>query len=128
MGRSRDVDLRLQRVFYVDASFIFNLYKYRKLLKFQKGGCAICKVKPQGVSLAVDHNHDTGLLRGLLCFRCNRAYGLFHDNNVERLRAAADYLETPPFVKLFGKRFTAPGRLNTKKRTKLLEKMRANGH
>ncbi len=40
----------------------------------QKGCCAICK-KPQSAfknRLALDHNHKTGKLRGLLCYYCNR--------------------------------------------------------
>ena len=42
--------------------------------------------------LAVDHCHDTGKVRKLLCHNCNRALGLFKDKP-ELLRKAADYLE-----------------------------------
>lgn len=126
---SRSADLRLKRVFYVPG-FTFGLKQYNELLKFQKGGCAICGKKPTSTRLSVDHCHngkDAGLLRGLLCMACNRGYGLFHDNNVERLLKAADYLINPPFVKLFGRQITAPGRLGSKKRAKLLAKMRVSG-
>lgn len=125
---SKAADLRLQRTFYVDNKFTFDLSKYNLLLKFQGGGCGICGCKPGPTRLAVDHCHTTGLLRGLLCYRCNRGFGLFHDNDTARLLKAADYLINPPFVKLFGTKLTAPGRLNTKARTKLLLKMRANGY
>lgn len=122
-------DRRLQTTYYVDGIFIFNLTKYYKLLEAQGGGCAICGRKPTKTRLSVDHQHATGLLRGLLCMRCNRAYGLFHDDNARRLRRAADYLDNPPFVRLFGVKLTAPGRLGTKKREKLLKKMKGlNGH
>jgi hypothetical protein len=61
--------------------------------------------------------------------RCNRAYGLFHDNDARRLRKAADYLTLPPLVRLWGEQFTVAGRLGTKKRTKLLQKRKGlNGH
>ncbi len=77
------------------------LEEYRRLLAVQNGACAICH---QGETrrhwwggevylLAVDHDHETGKTRGLLCNRCNRALGLFGDN-VENLLAAATYLET----------------------------------
>jgi hypothetical protein len=42
--------------------------------------------------LAVDHSHETGAFRGLLCHSCNRAIGLLGDDPA-RLRAAAEYLE-----------------------------------
>jgi len=51
--------------------------------------CAICKKAKQ---LVVDHNHDTGKIRGLLCHTCNRGLGLFSDS-AEVLLKAAYYLE-----------------------------------
>lgn len=42
--------------------------------------------------LAVDHDHDTGKVRKLLCHNCNRALGLFKDNP-ELMRKAASYVE-----------------------------------
>jgi hypothetical protein len=45
---------------------------YEQLLAEQEGGCAICGNPPKTRRLSVDHNHRTGKVRGLLCFRCNR--------------------------------------------------------
>jgi hypothetical protein len=42
--------------------------------------------------LVVDHDHDTGAIRKLLCHNCNRALGLFKDN-IDVIRRAADYIE-----------------------------------
>jgi len=42
--------------------------------------------------LAIDHDHLTGLIRGLLCPKCNQALGLF-DDNIGNLQKAIEYLE-----------------------------------
>ena len=72
---------------------------YDRLLKDQKGVCAICgreernKMSSDGMirSLAVDHNHLTGEIRGLLCSSCNRGLGKFGDDPY-RLQSAINYL------------------------------------
>lgn len=60
--------------------------------------CEICE-KEETVTrggrirrLTIDHNHETGQIRGVLCARCNTAIGLVFENP-ETLRAAADYIE-----------------------------------
>lgn len=72
--------------------------KYADLFHSQNGVCAIC-FKPEtatrkGVikALAVDHDHQTGEVRGLLCSDCNTGIGKLKDDP-EVLRNAADYLE-----------------------------------
>ena len=47
--------------------------EYETLLEGQGGGCAICGATPKTRRLHVDHDHKTGQVRGLLCFRCNNA-------------------------------------------------------
>ena len=69
-------------------------------LEAQGGGCKICGRPEDSVDnfsgnprrLSVDHCHDTGMVRGLLCSRCNTALGLMADEP-GRLREAALYLE-----------------------------------
>ena len=62
---------------------------YDALLALQGGVCAICsKNRPLGV----DHCHLFNEVRGLLCDKCNLGLGMF-DDDPDRLRAAADYLE-----------------------------------
>jgi hypothetical protein len=64
----------------------------------QNGKCAICKTtmtstKPHtGTSLAVDHDHATGFVRGLLCHFCNIGIGAFKDN-VDFLESAKTYIK-----------------------------------
>lgn len=70
---------------------------YNELLESQNGVCAICQ-QPETFSirgtvceLAVDHDHQTGKVRGLLCQHCNTAIGKFKEDPT-LIRAAIDYL------------------------------------
>ena len=69
---------------------------YASLLAAQGGGCAICGAtkanKTDTRRLAVDHDHSSGRVRGLLCTPCNRTLGAMN-NDPLLLRKAADYLE-----------------------------------
>lgn len=69
------------------------LEEYNNMLLQQNELCAICGNKnlPNSGSLAVDHNHTTGKVRGLLCIMCNRGLGNFYDNT-EYLTKAIEYL------------------------------------
>jgi hypothetical protein len=54
--------------------------EYDAMLCTQGGGCAICRRPPKGSRrLAVDHDHETGRIRGLLCTLCNTALGRLGD-------------------------------------------------
>jgi hypothetical protein len=83
---------RLKHIYGVDIDW------YEKTLEDQGGGCAICGVKQNRTSgrshwnFAVDHNHETGEIRGLLCNPCNRAMGMLGDK-VESLTRAIEYLK-----------------------------------
>jgi hypothetical protein len=76
---------------------LYNLTRsdFNSLLDSQGGGCACCGTKIPGGKGAfhVDHNHETGQVRGLLCHRCNTAIGQFEDNP-KLLRLATAYLES----------------------------------
>jgi hypothetical protein len=65
---------------------------YEAQLARQGGHCAICPNTPKSRRLHIDHDHKTKVIRGLLCFPCNR-FILMAGFKPERLRAAADYLE-----------------------------------
>lgn len=70
---------------------------YEAILEIQDNVCAICKGPEThsgfvGVrALSVDHNHDTGEVRGLLCQKCNSGLGFF-DDDYERLKVELKYL------------------------------------
>lgn len=76
------------------ASHNITLVEYTALLIWQNSVCAICgeEEKTKDRSLAVDHDHATGYVRGLLCGGCNKAIGLFKDD-VVRIEKAIGYLD-----------------------------------
>lgn len=66
---------------------------FDRMLAEQGGGCAICKrtKSVEGWRMHVDHCHETGVVRGILCSSCNLGIGKFSDDP-DRLEAAAAYL------------------------------------
>ncbi len=82
---------------------LLKLYKitskdYKIMLENQNNVCAICE-KPETAlkngkvkSFAIDHDHLTGKIRGLLCSKCNRGIGYFKDSKI-LLSNAIEYLE-----------------------------------
>ena len=90
-AKNRYFSARLQREFGITEA------TYTHLLELQGGRCAICRTLPKRRRLDVDHNHRTGMVRGLLCEHCNRGLGLFNDD-FDRLIHAAEYLTKPCVV------------------------------
>ena len=82
----RDVVIRNQ--------YGITLDEYNTMLQEQDYKCAICgnEDEVEGRRLAIDHCHDTGHVRGLLCGKCNRGLGLFYDDE-ELLQNAIKYLK-----------------------------------
>jgi len=72
--------------------------EYHFLLDQQNGLCASCgkperaKIRGKLRPLAVDHNHEIGQVRGLLCSSCNSALGMLQDDP-EQVRALLKYIE-----------------------------------
>lgn len=79
-------DKALKKIFGIDIN------EYNKMFDDQKGCCAICKRHQSIVkrTLHVDHDHNSGHIRGLLCFSCNMRLGFIE--NKEFVDAATTYL------------------------------------
>ena len=91
--RDRDKDYRKEyysdperkfkyRKKWIERTFNIDYSLYEDLLAKQNNVCAICgreETAKNAKYLAVDHDHETGEIRGLLCSACNRALGLLQD-------------------------------------------------
>lgn len=67
--------------------------QFNTLLIKQNKSCAICKTNTSGKKdFNLDHNHNTGEIRGILCFKCNLMIGLCGDN-IRLLEQAIKYLK-----------------------------------
>jgi hypothetical protein len=79
--------------------FDMTIEDYNVIFLKQKGKCAICRnaetnkdKKGKVKWLSVDHNHDTGDIRGLLCSSCNTGIGLLQDSK-KLMKSAIKYLD-----------------------------------
>ena len=75
-------------------NYRIRLPDYQALYEAQKGNCACCGIPESDFKrqLHVDHDHETGKVRGLLCTQCNPGIGYFQDS-IERLEMAIKYLK-----------------------------------
>jgi len=102
-GQCKTCDKRYKNTWYEQGKW--RDYHYKKsygitekeaedLLLTQGGLCAICSVeiKKLGRKGCVDHCHETGVVRGILCGKCNTALGKFGDD-IEKLQKAINYLK-----------------------------------
>ena len=65
---------------YLGYKYGITLDEYEEMLAGQNGVCASCGTPPSGRKLSVDHDHETGVIRGLLCQPCNTALGLLKES------------------------------------------------
>lgn len=86
-----------RRNLHLIKTYGMSLEDYDKMLLGQGGVCAICRNRNTGIRdgkpihLSVDHNHNTGKVRGILCYKCNASLGGF-DDSVEIIENAIAYL------------------------------------
>ena len=71
------------RVYHLKNKYGISIEHYERLLEKQGGVCAVCGTSNWGGAYGkphVDHDHKTGVVRGILCVRCNVAIGLIDDS------------------------------------------------
>lgn len=81
------------RAYQLMKKFGITVDRYNEMLAEQNGVCAICAGNPRGQwnRFHVDHDHNDGKIRGLLCQDCNTALGLLKDNP-NLMEKAASYV------------------------------------
>ena len=87
---------RHRRKSYLKRTYGITPEQYDDMLAAQGGVCAVCGAPPEdprGYRMHVDHCHDSGRVRGILCGGCNRGMGNFGDD-IARLESAIRYLQT----------------------------------
>lgn len=93
--RFRSTDPAYRRRWSLWTRYGLTLEDYECMLADQGGACAICGAPPKRNRLHVDHDHKTGVVRGLLCARCNSSL----EWHLQFAQSAAQYLisrEEPP--------------------------------
>jgi hypothetical protein len=104
---------------------IFNITpeEYDEILLAQDGRCGICEKPPKpGKRLAVDHDHKTGIIRGLLCFYCNKR--VLGARSADVLIKTAAYVFEQPARRVIGARI-APGRPKKRRKRKTKRRKKA---
>lgn len=93
---SRNTPKTTRRAGRIKIQYGLSVDDFNRLLSAQGGTCAICpatKGSARGEQLHIDHCHDTGVIRGLLCTNCNQGLGKFGDDP-DRLMTAVRYLRS----------------------------------
>jgi hypothetical protein len=83
------------RDYHLQATYGLTPLAYKTMYEAQEGCCKICSIKEKHAPnqrLCVDHDHDTGAVRGLLCGKCNSAIGLLQDSSEFTIKATT-YLQ-----------------------------------
>jgi hypothetical protein len=88
-----------QMMYWMRTKYHLTPEKFMVFVEIQNKACAICKT-PFTKTPAIDHCHNSGKVRGLLCNACNTALGLFKDN-LQAIKEAVRYLENKGSIKMF---------------------------
>ncbi len=88
-----ELNLSHAAISHIKRKYNLSLEKYINMLEKQHYKCLICGISEKDISskLAVDHDHESGKVRGLLCNKCNSAIGLLKEDP-KLLIKAAEYL------------------------------------
>lgn len=80
--------------YHIRRNFGLLPHQFKSMMESQDYKCAICGIHRDNYNkeFAIDHCHNTGKIRGLLCTNCNTGIGMLQDN-IEILNSAIKYLQ-----------------------------------
>jgi len=107
---------------YLRLTFLMTQDEWMTIYRFQNGLCPGCGEPLPDTCTLTDHDHKTGLVRGLLCFRCNK---LIPDwVTIERLENILRYVKNPTATQALGHpHFGLPHRVGTKAQRKARKRL-----
>lgn len=97
-GECLNIFIKTEQLKHRLKQFNLTIEEYNIMFVAQKNRCAICKdpettiINGKLISLCVDHNHETGITRQLLCRRCNTTLG-FMGEDIKIMRAMLKYIK-----------------------------------
>lgn len=97
-SRCRDCTSMAQHLTRIKTEYGLDVATYHWLEERQLHRCAICRQRPVSKRLAVDHEHSSGDVRGLLCSSCNHDLLGAARHSIEILQNAVAYLQNPPMT------------------------------
>jgi hypothetical protein len=97
-SRCRDCTSVAQHMARIKNEYDIDVATYHWLEERQLHRCAICRQRPVSKRLAVDHEHSSGDVRGLLCSACNHDLLKAARHSIEILENAVAYLKNPPMT------------------------------
>lgn len=102
-SRCRACNSRATHATHIKRTYDLDPAEYDRLLEWQGGACFICGQTPRSRRLAVDHDHESGVVRGLLCandeFGCNVQLRRLL-NDIAVARRALEYVELNPLQRM----------------------------
>jgi hypothetical protein len=82
----------MRRGWAIKTRYGITMDRFYEILADQNYECRICGIRLTRATTRIDHDHKTGIVRGLLCHECNLGLGFFRDNPAA-LRSAAAYID-----------------------------------
>lgn len=114
--------MRVPNADYLRLTFLLTQDEWILVYRFQNGLCPGCGEPLPDSCTLTDHDHKTGLFRGLLCFRCNKI--LPDWITAERLENLAKFLKNPTATQALGHpHYGLPHRVGTKAQRKVRKKL-----